>query len=58
MQIKVQHKQIIGHNESSAKRKTQSSECFQKETGENINYLLNSTPESFRIKRNKYTKEE
>jgi hypothetical protein len=36
----------MGHNESSAKRKTHSSECFQKETGESIHWELDSTPES------------
>jgi hypothetical protein len=30
----------MGHNESNAKRKTHSSECLQKETGESIHYHL------------------
>jgi hypothetical protein len=48
----------MGHNESLAKRKTHSSEYLQKETGESIHYQLNSTPESSRIKRSKYTQED
>jgi hypothetical protein len=39
-------------------RRKLSSECLQKETGESIHYQLNSTPESFRTKRSKYTQEE
>ena len=34
------------------------SECFQKETGEGIHNQLNSTPESSKTKRSKYTQEE
>jgi hypothetical protein len=30
----------MGHNESSPKRKTYSSECLEKETGERIHYSL------------------
>jgi hypothetical protein len=48
----------MGHNESSAKRKTPSSECLHKETGENIYWKLNSPPESSRTKRSKYSQEE
>jgi hypothetical protein len=48
----------MGHNESSGKRKTHSPECLQKETGESIHYQLNSTSESSRTKRSKYTQEE
>jgi hypothetical protein len=48
----------MGHNESSAKRKTHSTECLQKETGESIYYQLKSTPESSRTKRTKFTQEE
>jgi hypothetical protein len=33
-------------------------ECLQKETGESIYYQLNSTPESSRTRRSKYTQEE
>jgi hypothetical protein len=35
-----------------------SSECLQKETGESIHKQLDSTPESSRTKRNKYSQEE
>ena len=34
--MKAKHTQTQGHNESSAKRKTHSSGCLQKETGESI----------------------
>ena len=44
----------MGHNESSGKRKTYNSGFLQKETGENIHYQLNSTPENSRTKRSKY----
>jgi hypothetical protein len=47
----------MGHNES-IKRKTHSSERVQKETGEIIHYQFNSTPESSRTKRSKYTQKE
>jgi hypothetical protein len=40
----------MGHNESSAKRKTTSSECLHKEIGK---ILHNSTFESSRTKRSK-----
>jgi len=40
----------MGHNESRAKRKTHSSECFDKETRENIHYYLDSIPKSSRTK--------
>ena len=50
--------QHMGYDENSAKKKTHRSECLQKETGENIHYDLNSTPEISRTKRNKYTQEE
>ena len=40
----------MGHNESSAKWKTHSSECFEKETRENIHYYLNNIPKSSRTK--------
>jgi hypothetical protein len=46
------------HNESSAKRKTHSSKCLQKETGQRIHQQLDSIPESSRIKRSKFTQEE
>ena len=36
MKMKAQHTKTYGHNESSGKRKTHSSECLQKETGESI----------------------
>jgi hypothetical protein len=35
-----------------------SSECLQKETGESIHYLLDSTPERSRTKGSKHTQEE
>ena len=41
----------MGHNESSPKRKTHSSECLQKETRENIHYQLNNMPKNSRKKR-------
>jgi hypothetical protein len=41
----------MGHNESSAKRKTHSSKCLQKETGESIHSQLDSTSESSRTKK-------
>jgi hypothetical protein len=47
----------MGENESSAKRKIHSSECFQKETGESIHWQLNSTPERSRTKQNKTNKQ-
>jgi hypothetical protein len=40
------------------KRKTHSSKCLQKETGESLHWQLDSTPESSRTKRNKYTQEQ
>jgi hypothetical protein len=46
------------HNESSGKRKTHSSKCLQKETGENLNKQHDSTPENSKTKRSKYTPEE
>ena len=48
----------MGHNESSAKKKTHSSECLQKETGESIHQQLNSSSKSTRSKRSKYIQEE
>jgi hypothetical protein len=45
----------MGHKEISAKNKTHTFKCLPKETEESINQQLDSTPESFRIKRNKYT---
>jgi len=36
MKMKVQHTQTYVTEESCAKRKTHSSECLQKETGESI----------------------
>jgi hypothetical protein len=35
-----------------------SSECLQKETGESTHYQFDSTPESSRRKRSKYTQDE
>jgi hypothetical protein len=40
----------MGYNESSTKRMSHSSECLQKETGENIHSQLVHTPESSRKK--------
>jgi hypothetical protein len=40
----------MGHNESSPKRKTYSSECCQKETRESMHEHLDSTPKSSRTK--------
>jgi len=40
----------MGHNKSSANRKTHSSECLQKETGESICHQLDGTPKSTRKK--------
>jgi hypothetical protein len=37
MKMKPQHTQILGHNEIISKRKTHTSECLQKETGESTN---------------------
>jgi hypothetical protein len=48
----------MGHNESIDKMKIHSSEYIQKETGASKQYQLDSTPESSRTKRNKYTKGE
>jgi hypothetical protein len=36
MEMKAYHAKTRGHNERSPKRKTHSSECLQKETGESI----------------------
>jgi len=41
----------MGHNESCAKRKTHSSECLQKVTGESMYQHFDSTPKSFRRKK-------
>jgi len=41
----------MGHNESSAKRKTHSSEGLQKEIEESIHQHLDSMPESSRTKK-------
>jgi len=49
---------LMGHNESGTKRKTHSSECLQKETGESIYQQLDSIPKGSRTKRNKQTQEE
>jgi hypothetical protein len=46
------------HNENSVKRKNYSSKCLQKETGESLHLQLDSTPESSKTKRSKYTQEE
>jgi hypothetical protein len=48
----------MGHNKSSGKRKTHSSKCLQKETEESLHYQVDSTPESSRTKRSKYSQEE
>ena len=48
----------MGHNESTAKRKTHSSECQQLEAGESIHEELNRTPENSRTERSKYTQEQ
>jgi hypothetical protein len=47
---------LMGHNESSSKRKTHRYEWLQKETGESI--PLDSTTKSFRTKVSKFTQEE
>ena len=47
----------MGYNESSAKRKTHSSECLKNEPGESIHFQLDNTPEISRTKRSKYTQE-
>ena len=47
----------MGHNESSGKKKTHSSKCLL-ETEESLHYQLNSTSESSKTKRSKYTQEE
>jgi hypothetical protein len=49
---------LMGHNESRDKRKTHSSNFLQKETGESLHWQLDSTTESSRTKRSKYTQEE
>jgi hypothetical protein len=46
----------MGHNESNSKRKTHSSECLQKETGESIHEQFDSTPESSIKKGSRFTK--
>ena len=48
----------MGQNESSAKRKTHSAKCLQKENRESLHYQLDNTPESCRTKGSKYTQEE
>jgi len=48
----------MGNSESCSKRKTHSSECLQKETGESIHQQLDNIPKSSRIKRSKYIQEE
>ena len=45
----------MGFNESSAKRKTHSSECLHKAIGKIICYQLNSTSESSREKKDANT---
>jgi len=40
----------MGHNESCAERKTQSSECLKKETAESIYQQLYNTLKSYRTK--------
>jgi hypothetical protein len=47
----------MGYNESSAKRKTHSSECLKNEPGESIHFQFDNTPEISRTKRSKYTQE-
>jgi hypothetical protein len=49
---------FTGYNESSSKRKTHTSKCLQKETGESIHWQLDRTIEKSRTKRSKYTQEE
>jgi len=46
----------MGQNESSAKRKSHTSECLQKETGENIHEQFDSTTKSSRTKRSNICK--
>jgi hypothetical protein len=46
---------LLGHNESGAKRKVNSTMCFQKEVLEISHNQVNSTPESSRTKRNQNT---
>jgi len=58
MEMKIYHNKLMEHNESSAKKKTHSSECGQNETGESIHQQLDSTHKSSRTMRNKYTQEE
>jgi hypothetical protein len=58
MKRKTHHTKIMGHNECNGKRKTHSSKCLQKETEESLHQQLDSTPESSRTKRSKYTQEE
>ena len=50
----------MGQNETSTKRKTHISKCLQKENEETLHISgeLDSTTESSRTKRNKYTQEE
>jgi hypothetical protein len=55
MKMKHSIPKFMGHKEISAKNKTHTFKCLPKETEESINQQLDSTPESFRIKRNKYT---
>jgi len=58
MKLRYNIPKLVGHNESCAKRKTHSSECLQKETGESMYQQLDSIPKSSRTKRSKYTQEE
>jgi len=43
----------MGHNESCTKRKTHSTECLQKETGESIYLQLDSTHKTLEEKKAK-----
>jgi hypothetical protein len=47
-----------GHNENSVERKIHSTGCLQKEIGEILHSQLNSTSESSRTKKSKFTQEE
>jgi hypothetical protein len=49
---------VTQKKKKSHKQKTLSSECLQKETRENINRQLDSTPKSSRTKESKFTQEE
>jgi hypothetical protein len=54
MKMKPNIAKLMGHNESSTKKKTHSPECLQKDTRESIHKQLDSTPKNYNKRKQVY----